>query len=81
MVYNGAALKSQSQRLIRHMSRLSTLRAMNLTSIIERDGEWFIGRCPEVPSANGQGRNEQECLENLWEAVKLIMEDRRSESF
>jgi len=25
------------------------------TAIIERDGDWFIAYCPEVPGANGQG--------------------------
>lgn len=25
------------------------------TAIIERNGEWFIAYCPEVPGANGQG--------------------------
>ena len=25
------------------------------TSVIEQDGEWFIGYCPEIPGANGQG--------------------------
>ena len=24
------------------------------TAVIERDGEWFIAYCPEVPGANGQ---------------------------
>ena len=26
------------------------------TAIIERDDDWFIAYCPEVPGANGQGR-------------------------
>ena len=26
------------------------------TSIIERDFEWYIACCPEIPGANGQGR-------------------------
>jgi hypothetical protein len=25
------------------------------TAIIEQDGEWFVGYCPEIPGANGQG--------------------------
>lgn len=31
------------------------------TAIIERDGEWFIAYCPEVPGANGQGRTIEAC--------------------
>ena len=47
------------------------------TAIIERDGEWFIAYCPEVPGANGQGHTIEECRENLAEAIALILEDRR----
>jgi predicted RNase H-like HicB family nuclease len=49
------------------------------TAIIERDGEWFVACCPEIPGANGQGRTKAECLENLSEAIALILEDRREE--
>jgi len=47
------------------------------TAVVERDGKWFVGYCPEVPGANGQGRTKKNCLENLAEAVALILEDRR----
>lgn len=47
------------------------------TPIIERDEEWFIGYCPEIPGANGQGRTVAECRANLAEAIALILEDRR----
>jgi predicted RNase H-like HicB family nuclease len=47
------------------------------TAIVERDGEWFIAFCPEVPGANGQGRTKEECLKNLADAVELVLEDRR----
>jgi predicted RNase H-like HicB family nuclease len=49
------------------------------TAIVERDGEWFIAFCPELPGANGQGKTKDECLENLKEAIALILEDRREE--
>jgi len=49
------------------------------TAIIEQDGEWFIGYCPEIPGANGQGRNKEECLQSLSAAIKLILENRREE--
>jgi predicted RNase H-like HicB family nuclease len=49
------------------------------TAIIERDGEWFIGYCPEIPGANGQGRSVEECREDLAEAIALILEDRRED--
>ncbi len=50
------------------------------TAIIERDGEWFIAYCPEIPVANGQGRTIEECRESLKEAIMLIMEDRRKDA-
>jgi predicted RNase H-like HicB family nuclease len=49
------------------------------TAVIERDGEWFIGYCPEIPGANGQGKSKQECLDSLGRAIELILEDRREE--
>ncbi|MHB8378263.1 MAG: type II toxin-antitoxin system HicB family antitoxin [Dehalococcoidia bacterium] len=50
------------------------------TAIIERDGEWFISYCPEVPGANGQGRTIEECRQNLAEAIALVLEDRRDDA-
>ena len=50
------------------------------TAIIEKDGDWFIGYCPEIPGANGQGRTVEECRRNLAEAIALILEDRRQDA-
>jgi predicted RNase H-like HicB family nuclease len=50
------------------------------TAVIERDGEWFIAYCPEIPGANGQGRTEDECLRSLSDAIALILEDRREDA-
>ena len=50
------------------------------TSIIERDGDGYIGYCAEIPGANGQGETVEECLQNLAEAITLILEDRRSDA-
>lgn len=50
------------------------------TAIIEQDGPWYISYCAEVPGANGQGKSREECLENLREAIALILEYRREES-
>jgi predicted RNase H-like HicB family nuclease len=49
------------------------------TAIMERDGDWYIGYCPEVPGANGQGKSEDECRRNLSEAISLILADRRED--
>ena len=47
------------------------------TAIIERDGEWYIAYCAEIPGANGQGATEDEARDSLAEAIALILEDRR----
>lgn len=49
------------------------------TAIFERDGDWYIAYCPEIPGANGQGRTKQEARESLAEAITLILEDRRED--
>jgi predicted RNase H-like HicB family nuclease len=49
------------------------------TAVYERDGDWVIAYCPEVPGANGQGRSKDEARDNLADAIALILEDRREE--
>lgn len=49
------------------------------TAIIEQDGPWFIAYSPEIPGANGQGRDKEEALQSLSEAIRLILEDRRED--
>lgn len=46
------------------------------TAIIEKDEDWYIAYCPEIPGANGQGRTVEECRANLASAIGLILEDR-----
>lgn len=53
--------------------------ASEFTAIIERDEDWFIAYCPEIPGANGQGRTKEEALESLSDAIALILEDRRED--
>ena len=50
------------------------------TAIVERDGDWVIAYCPEIPGANGQGKIKEDCLKNLSEAIDLILEDRRDDA-
>ena len=49
------------------------------TAIMERDGKWYIGYCPEIPGANGQGETVEECKKNLADAIALILQDRRED--
>ena len=50
------------------------------TAIIEKDNDWYIAYCPEVPGANGQGKTIKECKESLASAISLILEDRRQDA-
>jgi len=50
------------------------------TAIIEpapEGGYWAI--CPEISGANGQGDTIKEAKDNLRQAIKLILEDRRED--
>jgi len=49
------------------------------TAVYERDGDWIVAYCPEVPGANGQGRTKEETRASLADAIVLILEDRRDD--
>ena len=49
------------------------------TAIIEKDDNWYIAYCPEIPGANGQGMTKEEARRDLGEAIALILEDRRKD--
>ncbi len=51
------------------------------TAIVEKDEDWFVAYCAELPGANGQGKTKEQCLESLAKAIKLILDDRRQDSF
>ena len=50
------------------------------TAVIERDDDWYIAYCPEIPGANGQGRTKEEARASLARAIALILEDRRQDA-
>ena len=50
------------------------------TAIIEKDGDWYIAYCPEIPGANGQGKTVEEAKASLAAAISLILEDRRQDA-
>jgi len=53
--------------------------ANEFTAVLERDEDWFIAYCPEIPGANGQGKSREEALDSLSGAIALILQDRREE--
>ncbi len=53
--------------------------ANEYTAVFERDGEWYIAYCPEIPGANGQGKTKDEARTDLRQAIALMLEDRRED--
>lgn len=51
----------------------------NFTTIFEKGEKYYVGYCVEIPEANGQGESIEECRQSLIEAIKLVIEDRKSE--
>lgn len=49
------------------------------TAVVEQDENWFVAYSPEIPGANGQGRTKDEAIDNLRDAILLILEDRRED--
>ena len=47
----------------------------------EPDEGGFWATCLEVPGANGQGETKAACLDNLKEAIQLLLETERAEVF
>ena len=46
------------------------------TAIFEKDEDWYVAYCPEIPGAYGQGRTIEDCRSSLAGAIGLILEDR-----
>ena len=49
------------------------------TAVIEQGEEWLVAHCLEVPGAIGQGKTREDVLENLAEAILLMLEIEREE--
>jgi predicted RNase H-like HicB family nuclease len=54
--------------------------ASKFTAIIERDGDWYVAYCAEIPGANGQGRTKREARDSLAKAIELFFADRRADA-
>ncbi len=53
--------------------------SLDFHMIFERGEKYYIGYCPEVPGANGQGLTLEECRQNLKDAIELILQVRAEE--
>ena len=51
-------------------------KAMQYTVIIEKDPEsgWYVGQCEEIPGAVSQGETYEELMENMKDAITLMLE-------
>ena len=49
------------------------MKRLQLTVLLEREGDGFVARCPELDVAS-QGDDVREALNNLREAVDLFLE-------
>ena len=48
---------------------------MNYTAIIEKTSDgWYAVQCQELPSAISQGKSIEEALQNITEAIKLVLD-------
>ncbi|MEA3643195.1 MAG: hypothetical protein VBE63_25125 [Lamprobacter sp.] len=77
--YDGA-----SQKKARTLSSQSTKRKTmkgELTAIVKKDGDWWLGWIEEIPGANAQERTKDELLLSLREAVIDILELRAEEAY
>ncbi len=45
-----------------------------LTAIVKKDGDWWIGWVEEIPGANAQEKTREELMISLREAAKDILE-------
>lgn len=51
------------------------------TAMVTHDDGWYVAYCPEIPGANGQGRTVEDCVQNLRDAITLILEDEKENGF
>ena len=49
------------------------------TTVLERDGDWYVAYSPEIPGANGQGRTKEEARQSLRDAIALVLAERRED--
>lgn len=52
----------------------------DFTALFERgDDGWWVASCAEIPEAITQGGTLEEARENLKDAIRLVLEDRRED--
>jgi predicted RNase H-like HicB family nuclease len=46
-----------------------------------KDGDWYVGRLPQIPVVFSQGATLQELEENIRDAYRLMLEEQSSPTF
>jgi predicted RNase H-like HicB family nuclease len=53
---------------------------LRFTAIVEPGEKFLIASCAEIPEAVGQGTTRQECLRDLADSIRSVLEYRQSEA-
>ena len=53
---------------------------LDFTAVVFNDGEWYVGWCPEIKGANGQGKTRKDCLADLAASVETMLDYYRAEA-
>jgi predicted RNase H-like HicB family nuclease len=56
------------------------MRNAELTAVVKRDGDWWLGWVEEIPGANAQEKSREELIVSLKEAARDIIELNRAYS-
>jgi predicted RNase H-like HicB family nuclease len=49
-------------------------RSLEFSSVVTREGKWYVASCPELEIAS-QGKTVELALKNLGEAIELYLKD------
>jgi len=49
-------------------------RALEFSSVVNKEGKWYVAHCPEL-EITSQGKSVESALDNLREAIELYLED------
>ena len=45
----------------------------NYTAVVFKNGDWYVGWCPETKGSNGQGKTRKACLKDLAASVETMI--------
>jgi len=57
---------------------VSRTNTFTVSLVKDKETGWYAARCAELPEAISQGKTEAEALDNIREAIELVLEDSMS---